>query len=55
MTTYKEVELKNIIEECGGITITIVTNGEGVDETFTDFDEAKSAILFHEIGSEVYF
>ena len=55
MTTYKEVELKQIIEEAGSVTITVVGDQEPFDETFDNFDEAKNAILSYENTNTVYF
>ena len=55
MTTYKEVELKQIIEQEGSVTLTIVGENAPFDETYNNFDEAKCAILFHENNSTVYF
>lgn len=56
MTTYNEVRLKNIIKECGEVTITVVNEiGQSEDHTFTNFDEAKNEIIGFEIENEVYF
>lgn len=56
MTTYREIELRNIINEFGAITITVVNdNDETFDETFTNIDEAIQAINSYENDREVYF
>lgn len=60
MTTYKTIELKNIIDECGSITITIAPNNrksddEAYDKTFTNFDEAKNEIEILESSNSVFF
>lgn len=56
MTTHKEIELRQIIEEYGEVTITVAqSDTEAFDETYTSFDEAKSAILFYENENTVYF
>jgi RNA recognition motif-containing protein len=58
MTTYKEVELRNILDECGSVTVTVVPfddmNGAH-DVTFTNFDEAKNEIAILENSNTVYF
>lgn len=60
MTTYREVELKQIIKECGEVTITVAPHNrkddsEAYDLTFDNFDEAKNEILILENENTVYF
>jgi len=56
MTSQKLIELKEIIEESGSVTVTVVGDGkEPYDETYTSFDEAKSNIEILENTNEVYF
>lgn len=56
MTTYKEIELKKMFEHGGEVTIDIEdSNGNTTQETFTNFDECKNAILIYENDCNVYF
>lgn len=60
MTTYKEVELRNMIKECGEVTITVAphnrkSDSEAYDLTFDNFDEAKQEIQILENENTVYF
>lgn len=60
MTTHKTIELKNIIEETGSVTITVAPNNrksddEAYDKKFTNFDEAKNEIEILENTNSVFF
>ena len=56
MNEYKEIELKQIIEDFGRVTITIVGYEDmSFDETYDNFEEAKAAIEHYEQVAEVYF
>jgi len=56
MNPYKEIELGQIIEDFGRVTITIVGYEDmSFDETYDNFEEAKAAIEHYEQIAEVYF
>ena len=60
MNAQKEIELKQIIRECGEVTITVAphnrnSDSEAYDLKFDNFDEAKNEILILENENTVYF
>jgi hypothetical protein len=56
MNPYKEIELVQIIEDFGRVTITIVGYEDMTfDETYDNFEEAIAAIEHYEQIAEVYF
>lgn len=56
MNSYKEQELRMMVKSEGSVTITVVGyNDTTFDETFDNFEEAKSSIEHYEQAAEVYF
>ena len=60
MNAQREIELKQIIRECGEVTITVAphnrkSDSEAYDLKFDNFDVAKNEILILENENTVYF